>query len=401
MVEFWIASSSLLAGAYVAWKGYSWFRRKPKQVVRWEVIPPVTTQGSIRRTSDSSSRSSTTGLKSSCHRAGFSDPFLEVSSRVPTASSTRGIDSNRFRSIKHQTNRSALNKDSLGRIWPHVPSRVQSDPTLASGEPAKETKQGLLMEEDFTDMYEILSRVGRGTFGSVYKAMKLDSLDIVAVKRVRHEGDVDNALTEVDILKSLQDCPNIVRLLDCFQLESEIIIIMNLASGSLKDVAIGHRDSEYIMSLFLDIQSAVGFLHDKLIAHRDLKPANVLLEGNKAILADFGCAKNVQGFYGKEVYITSTAGTYAYMAPEVLSNVRLYSAIKADVWSLGCIIYYLLTGEDLFIGECVELTVVEHAETVVELPEFVDVSAITSSLGDSMKAALQFDPANRPPAFML
>ncbi|XP_046582305.1 cyclin-dependent kinase 5 homolog [Haliotis rubra] len=393
MVELWITSSSLLAGAYVAWKGYCWFRRKPKQVVRWEVIPPVTTQGMSR---DSSRKSSTTDSKSSCHRDGFSDPFFSFRSSTP-----RSTWCKRSHSIKHQANRSDLNKNSPGRILCQVPTIIKSDPTLASGEPFKETKHGLLMEEDFRDMYEILCQVGRGTFGSVYKAMKLDTLDVVAVKRVRHEGDVDFALTEVDILKSLQNCPNIVRLLDCFHLESEIIIIMNLASGSLKDVDIVHRDSEYIMSLFLDIQTAVGFLHDNMIAHRDLKPANILIEGNMAILADFGCAKNVRGVCGMEMYVTSTAGTYAYMAPEVLSNVCQYSAIKADVWSLGCIIYYLLTGEDLYIGECAEFTVVEHAETAVELPEFVETSAITSSLADSMKAALQYDPTNRPPALML
>ncbi|KFV03519.1 Testis-specific serine/threonine-protein kinase 6, partial [Tauraco erythrolophus] len=145
--------------------------------------------------------------------------------------------------------------------------------------------------------------------------------------------------------------------------------------------------------IFAQVVGAVRYLHDRNLVHRDLKCENILLiaDGRRAKLSDFGFSKEANGYPDLS---TTFCGSAAYTSPEVLMNIP-YDAKKNDIWSLGVVLYVMVTGRIPFDNTCIrsmpqqQKEGVRYPEGLPPLPE--PCQALIAQL-------LQFDPASRPGA---
>ena len=195
-------------------------------------------------------------------------------------------------------------------------------------------------------------KLGEGTFGSVIKAKHKLTNELVAIKIIPKSNFLknDDLKKEAEILKEL-DHPNIIKIFELYDTESDFYIVQELCNGGdlfskIKDE--GGQSEITTGIIIFQILSAVNYLHQRNLMHRDLKLENILLENSQysnniyVKIIDFGTAK----FYSnnKEKEIT---GTPFYIAPEVLNG--NYSE-KCDAWSIGVIIYAILSGKLPFGG---------------------------------------------------
>ncbi|XP_070580618.1 testis-specific serine/threonine-protein kinase 5-like [Ptychodera flava] len=149
---------------------------------------------------------------------------------------------------------------------------------------------------------------------------------------------------EISCFKRLNGHPNVIALYDLLETEDNIYIIMEYAEGGdlltyINDK--GHLDEEEARFLFKQILTGVSFLHDKGLVHRDIKCDNILLDNNHVVkLADFGFSTK---FGRRSSLLTTFCGSYVYTAPEILEGDK-YDGRKADIWSLGVVLYAMLCG---------------------------------------------------------
>ncbi|XP_022099819.1 cyclin-dependent kinase 4-like [Acanthaster planci] len=210
--------------------------------------------------------------------------------------------------------------------------------------------------------YAVISEIGTGAYGTVYKARDLETGKVVALKKVRlhtsgEEGIPMSTLREIGLLKHLGQLEpqNIVKLLDVCHggmtgnNEMSLTLVfeyidMDLATYLEKCPSPGLQPSK-IKELAFQLVSGVDFLHGHRIIHRDLKPQNILVTCDGHLkLADFGLAR----IYGFQMALTSVVVTLWYRAPEVLLQSQY--ATPVDLWSVGCIFAELFRRKPLFCG---------------------------------------------------
>ena len=203
---------------------------------------------------------------------------------------------------------------------------------------------------------ELGETIGHGAFACVKTAhLRADPSVVFAVKFVHIPTCKDNGLTEKDITKEVvlqSKCsqhPNILKVIDCNISTDFMWIVMEMADGGdlfdkiEPDVGV---DSEVAQFYFQQLVRAILYLHEECgIAHRDIKPENVLLDKNGNLkLADFGLASQFRRKDGSLRISTDQRGSPPYMAPEILHSTE-YLAYLTDIWSIGILIFVLLTGE--------------------------------------------------------
>ncbi len=233
---------------------------------------------------------------------------------------------------------------------PSDPTENRPGPTIGMGtSPRAQPAAGSGMR-NFGD-YEILEKLGVGGMGVVYKAHQHSPDRTVALKMLRvgrfaTEIDVQRFAAEVDAIAKLEH-PNIVSIYEIGSHNGEHFFTMQLVQGSRFDeyLASDQCDRLEALDIFSQVCDAVAHCHDHGIIHRDLKPSNILLDEKRtAKLTDFGLAKHLE----KETNLTCTGdlvGTPGFMAPEQADG-STPTAIdrRADVYSLGAILYKILTG---------------------------------------------------------
>lgn len=210
--------------------------------------------------------------------------------------------------------------------------------------------------------YEISSEIGRGAYGTVYKARdRRDESKFVALKEITiplhsEDGVPASTIREIGLLKQLEkyNHPNVVKLLDVCpgrrsHREMKLMLVFEHIdqdlSQFLEKVPSPGLGPDRIRELMLQILRGVDFIHSHRIVHRDLKPQNILITGSGQVkLADFGLAR----VYGFQMALTSVVVTLYYRAPEVLLNNRYCAAV--DIWSCGCIFAELHTRRPIFRG---------------------------------------------------
>lgn len=209
--------------------------------------------------------------------------------------------------------------------------------------------------------YRILREIGRGGMGTVFLAERADGQfkQEVALKIIRQsfaDAELEKHFRrERQILASLNH-PNIAKLIDGGVSETgELFLAMEFIAGEqLISFAVAHQLAiEERLQLFLKICHAVSYAHQNLVIHRDLKPSNILVsEGGEPRLLDFGLAKLsdpgaiTSGFNSDRTETAFRAFTPAYAAPEQILGRHVTTA--SDVFSLGVILYELLTNEKPF-----------------------------------------------------
>lgn len=216
-----------------------------------------------------------------------------------------------------------------------------------------------------TQYYEVIKKIGEGGSAKVYKVKQKSSGQIRAMKEVDKSKlpDIKYFKNEINIL-SMLDHPNILRLFEIFEDQKKFYLIMELCTGGnlLSRMSKNHYREKEAAKLMEQIISAVAYCHEKGICHRDLKPQNILFcdETPNSLLkiVDFGISKiydpslsslkDELNNMNKIKKMTTVIGTIHYLSPEAIKG--SYTE-KCDIWSLGIILYYLLSGYPPFLGE--------------------------------------------------
>src|SRR5437868_2707986 len=233
----------------------------------------------------------------------------------------------------------------------------------AKGEASREAFESVLAEDNVADSewrlghYEILEEIGRGGMGVIYRARQQHSRRIVAVKRIlAHEVNSNETLVrfrrEAEAAAGL-DHPNILPIYEVSESEDGLpFFSMKYATGgSLRAAAPALRvEPRNCVRLMAKIARAIAYAHDKGILHRDLQPGNILLDGNgEPMVSDFGLAKWLEE-KSDLTRTLATLGTPGYIAPEQAECTAAGLTSASDIYSLGAILFHLLTGRPPFVG---------------------------------------------------
>jgi TolB-like protein/tRNA A-37 threonylcarbamoyl transferase component Bud32/Tfp pilus assembly protein PilF len=246
----------------------------------------------------------------------------------------------------------------------------------AEGEASRQAFESVLEEANVTDKewrlghYEILEEIGRGGMGVIYRARQQHSRRIVAVKRIRaHQVNSHETLVrfrrEAEAVASL-DHPNILPIYEVSESEEGLpFFSMKYATGgSLRAAApVFRTEPRECARLMAKVARGIAYAHGKGILHRDLQPGNILLDGSsEPMVSDFGLAK----WLNEDSALTrtlETLGTPGYIAPEQAECPAAELTSAADIYSLGAILFYLLTGRPPFVGPNVLYIIHQAAAT--------------------------------------
>lgn len=250
--------------------------------------------------------------------------------------------------------------------------------------------------------YRIVSLVGRGGMGEVYRADDMQLEQTVALKFLpapvsKNPFWLARLFQEVRIARQVTH-PNVCRVFDVGEADGEHFISMEYVEG--KDLAtllkqIKRIPQDKALEISRQLCAGLAAAHAKGIVHRDLKPANILLdEQGEVRITDFGLA--VMREHGDEVPIR--AGTPAYMAPEQLAGSDV--SVRSDIYSLGLVFYELFTGKSAFDEASIsdDLRISTRARPV--RPSRV-IPGLDPAIDSAILSCLQPDPMNRPSSALM
>ncbi|TFK41515.1 kinase-like domain-containing protein [Crucibulum laeve] len=214
--------------------------------------------------------------------------------------------------------------------------------------------------------YEVMIKLGEGTFGEVHKAIHKPTRSLVALKRIlmhnEKEGMPVTALREIKILKALKH-PCIVDLLDMFVVRSNekdplsVYMVFPYMDHDLAGLLENERvklQPSHIKLYMKQLLEGTEYMHRNHILHRDMKAANLLISNNGSLkIADFGLARsfdsNITRGEGKERKYTNCVVTRWYRPPELLLGTRQYGG-EVDMWGIGCVLGEMFTRRPILPG---------------------------------------------------
>ncbi len=221
-----------------------------------------------------------------------------------------------------------------------------------------------IIKGDITQFYEVIKKIGEGSYGKIYKVKNKQSGDIRAMKQIMKSKipNIEKFQNEIKIL-SMVDHPNIVRLFEVIEDDKYFNLLQELCTGGelLEKMQRTQLKEKQIAKIFNQIMSAVAYCHEKGIAHRDLKLENILFASeapdSPIKIIDFGFSvllgkkdkdkdsNDLKKFGFKRM--KSKVGTLYYISPEIIKG--NYDE-KCDIWACGVILYILLCGYPPFTG---------------------------------------------------
>ena len=271
--------------------------------------------------------------------------------------------------------------------------RKQSGQSVADSADGARFATGTML----TERYRIVSLLGRGGMGEVYKAEDLKLKQIVALKflpeAITHDGAaLARFHNEVRITRQISH-PNVCRVYDIGEVDGWHFLSMEFIDGEDLSVLlrrIGRLPGDKATEIARQLCAGLAAAHDTGVLHRDLKPANVMIDGRgKARITDFGLAVAAAELNGKE----AVAGTPGYMAPEQLANKQLTQ--RSDIYSLGLVLYELFTGKRVFESNNLHDLIKLH-ETSAPTSPSSHVKDIDPLVEKVILRCLEKDPTKRP-----
>ncbi|XP_072399116.1 serine/threonine-protein kinase MARK2-like isoform X8 [Diabrotica undecimpunctata] len=258
------------------------------------------------------------------------------------------------RTASDAQNKTLTNAKKTSRTSRDRTSRKTNDSTVEStrSSSASMRNRSRVGEEPTIGKYKLLKTIGKGNFAKVKLAKHVPTGKEVAIKIIDKTqltpGSLQKLFREVRIMKML-DHPNIVKLFQVIETEKTLYLVMEYASGGeVFDYLVlhGRMKEKEARAKFRQIVSAVQYCHQKRIIHRDLKAENLLLDSEMNIkIADFGFSNE----FTPGNKLDTFCGSPPYAAPELFQG-KKYDGPEVDVWSLGVILYTLVSGSLPFDG---------------------------------------------------
>lgn len=273
---------------------------------------------------------------------------------------------------------------------------------LVNSDPGADPLVGTIIE----GTYEILSRIGKGGMGSVYRAHHLHLDRTVAIKvlrgRASHGPTIAQRFRQEARALNLLQHPNIVQ---CYAFgfhDNNCYLVMDFIDGTTLANEIaqhGKLAPERFRKIFSQVASALQHAHTNGIVHRDLKPDNIMLltaDGNEDVikLVDFGIAK-VDTETSASQHLTQAGafmGSPLFMSPEQYRAQTLDA--RSDIYSLGCVMYLAITGQAPFEGD--SIVAIGHQQLFDPPPELP--ADVPPQLANLIYSCLEKLPDNRPPS---
>lgn len=248
--------------------------------------------------------------------------------------------------------------------------------------------------------YQLLSELGRGGMGIVFKAYNPEINKICALKILVPTADTDQQslqrfLAETRIATTLPKHPNIVAAQDIGEIDGAYFIAMDYVEGVEFSTITKHQrlPAKQLYDILTQLSSALTQLHKSGIVHRDLKPSNIMInQDGRPLIMDFGIAKEL----ARQTELTRSGtfvGTLAYMSPEQADNAKAVDH-RADVYSLGAILYEALTGRPPHVGSSATKLLVSLISREPPLPSSINPK-VDSTLEQICLKALCKDPEYR------
>ncbi|CAI4044562.1 cyclin-dependent serine/threonine protein kinase CTK1 SKDI_11G0810 [Saccharomyces kudriavzevii IFO 1802] len=259
----------------------------------------------------------------------------------------KSVETSRYNSTSITTNNNTKNNmHTTSNYYNHKSLEVRSVI-------AKKAAVSVLTQKRSTSVYQRIMQVGEGTYGKVYKAKNTITEKLVALKKLRLQGEKEGfpitSIREIKLLQSF-DHPNVSTIKE-IMVESQKTVYMifeyadNDLSGLLlnKEVKISHSQCKH---LFKQLLLGMEYLHDNKILHRDVKGSNILIDnqGNLKI-TDFGLARKMNS----RADYTNRVITLWYRPPELLLGTTNYGA-EVDMWGCGCLLVELFNKTAIFQG---------------------------------------------------
>jgi class 3 adenylate cyclase len=260
--------------------------------------------------------------------------------------SIRDLGSYRLKDLDRFERLFQLDVAGLTSDFPPLPAERVAEPRAIS-------QAEVQMGAEFLG-YRIEEQIGHGGMGVVYQAYDLRLKRTVALKLVTPELALDERFRErfareTELAISLEH-PNVVPIHDAGDVAGRLYLAMRLVAGTdLRRLlrAEGALEPSRALAICRQVANALDAAHAKGLVHRDVKPSNILLdEAEHVYLADFGLTRRLEET-GARAGEGRSVGTPAYLAPEQIEGGRVDG--RADVYSLGCVLYECLTGETPFV----------------------------------------------------
>lgn len=286
-----------------------------------------------------------------------------------------------------------------------LPSAEEAMTSMLSRTEGQSTtgSQGVVDKGDvLLSRYEIVERIGTGGVGEVYRARDERLGRDVAIKLLSRVHDSDPVMRdrferELRLVASLVH-PNVMGLFDIGDHKGTQVAVMELIEGTLlRDLMEQGLDERRSVGIALEIAAALTVAHERHLMHRDIKPENIMVtEDGRVKVLDFGLAR--PKYSAGDTILTQSAaiiGTFPYMSPEQSEGLELESS--TDVFSLGTVLFEMLSGVNPFLGKSIFETMRRLADSAI--PKLVDYDARVSARLDALLTwMLRRDPQQRPSA---
>lgn len=288
------------------------------------------------------------------------------------------------------------------------PDRLQTDPAAAAEARTR-------LQQAVGDLYRIERQVGEGGMAAVFLAEDVKHGRRVAIKvlheTLAHTIGIRRFLQEIDVIANLQH-PHLLTLIDSGEVAGLPYYVMPyIEAASLRELITRERrlPVERAVAIACEVADGLQFAHEHGVIHRDIKPSNILMSGGHAVVADFGIATALNNAaVGRLTETGISLGSPTYMSPEQAAAERDLDA-RTDVYSLGCVLYEMLTGTPPIDDPSMQIAVTRKLTGTFasvrtlrpEIPLALDGAiqkALATSRGDRFATIKEFSNAIRTAA---